>query len=209
LLRQLEASGNVLALTLDGSFLAGGNDQGEVAVWRISDGRLLPKIPAGHNPILSLAFCRDFVRDPFRPPEEPQWLLAIGDSGGGVSIWEVPAQTVRTRCRGAQYDRSALTFSPDGTVVASAGRFPIALWDTATGHPMVTIAMDYLTDIAISDDGKRFAATCWQRGGPAYASVLVLENGRGIHTLRGLSHQVTKVCFSSDAHLVAAVADDW
>jgi len=112
---------DTLALTPDGSLLAAGNDDGQATVWRIlpadpaagSRGREsaptspaeendqrrltsaatepLAQIPASRLPTLSLAFCRDYVRDPLHPALEPRWLLATGDSGGGVAIWELPA----------------------------------------------------------------------------------------------------------------------
>jgi WD40 repeat protein len=207
LLRQLEASGDVIALTPDGSFLALGDAQGEVAVWRISDGRPLPKIPASRNPILSMAFCRDLVCDPLNQPRESQCLLAVGDSAADVTIWEVPAQKLKTRCMGGQFERTAMAFSPDGTLLASGGRLPTLVWDAATGREVTTIRGDFLTGLAISDDGGKLAAT--SRGQSPRAGIFALEDGRGIHTLRGLSTTVQRVCCSSDARLLAAVAEDW
>ncbi len=236
-----------LAFTPDGSYLAAGNDSGEVTVWRVSaepspdagkatgrvtgratlprslnlppqapapqerrpttDAAPLAKISAGRLPILSLAFCRDYVRDPLHPAPEPQWLLAIGDKGAGVSIWEVPNQRLRTRCQGGQYDRNALAFSPDGTLLVAGGRTPTLVWDTATGHSVAALlTCDYMTGLAISGDGSKVATTS-QRSATLWASAL--ENGRGIQTLRGLSTPVPRMCFSPDARWLAAVAQDW
>lgn len=93
---QTNASATALALAPDGSLLAAGNDLGEVKIWRVSESNSLPTVTAGRLPILSFAFCRNFFRDPLPPAEEPQWLLAVGDSGGGVTIWEVPTQRSRS-----------------------------------------------------------------------------------------------------------------
>jgi WD40 repeat protein len=205
LLRQLEASGDILALTPDGSFLAVGNDQGEVAVWSLVDGSPASRIVVGRLPILSLSFCRDFVSDPLGQAKVAKWLLAAGDSGGGVTIWEVPARTLRTRCQGGQYERTGLAFSSDGTLLVSGGRQPNLVWDVATGHTVATLRRDHTTGVAFSTDGKRVVL----KGVRPDACVFAFENGRGIQTLRGLSRPVSKVCFSRDAQLVAAVAHDW
>ncbi len=173
-------------------------------------GGTLSPINAGRDAIRSLAFCRDFVHDPLRKAEQDQWLLAVGDAGAGVTIWEVPAQRLRTRCLGAQYERYALTFSPDGTMVASAGRWPVNLWDTATGIELLSLSDgDAYVGVSMSPDGKRMAV-CSKR--PAGGSQLIaweLENGRGIQTYRGLSRQIARVCLSADGKLLAAVAHDW
>ena len=201
---------NVLAFTPDGSLLAAGNDEGEVMVWRTIGGSALPKITAGRLPIRSLAFCRDYVRDPLHPAPEPQWLLAIGDSGGGVTIWEVPVQRLRTPCRGAEYGVSALAFNPDGSLLASAGRHPTKLWDTATGRAMLTIENgDMFTGVAFSSDGSEVAFCSKRAFMSAQLNVWELENGRGVQNLRGLAHQVTRLCCSSNGQLVAAVSHDW
>jgi WD40 repeat protein len=209
LLFRTNLSASVLTLAPDGSLLAAGNDSGEVTVWHVSDGNQLPTITAGRLSIRSLTFCRDFVRDPLHPAKELQWLLAVGDSGDGVAIWEVPAQRLRTPCRGAPWERTTLAFSPDGTLLASGGREPIVIWDTATGNPVTTIAEDYVAGISFSAEGTKFTATRERGNWAPRTRVWEMENGRGIRTLRGLSRQVARVCFSADSKLLAAVAHDW
>jgi WD40 repeat protein len=167
-------------------------------------------IPASRLPILSLAFCRDYVHDPFSTYTEPQWLLAIGDSGGGVSIWEVPKQRLRTRCLGADYGVSALAYNPDGSLLASAGRRPTKMWDTATGREVLSVKNgDMFTGVAFSADGVKVAFSSEQRFIAAQLNVWLVQNGRGIRTLRGLSTPVTRLCCSSNGHLVAAVSHNW
>ena len=235
-----------LAFTPDGSYLAAGNDSGEVTVLRVSaeplpgDGRAtgratlprsltlppqapapqerrpttaaapLARISAGRLPILGLAFCRDYVRDPLHPAMETQWLLAIGDNGGGVSIWELPKPRLRRHCQGGQYDRSHFAFSPDGTLLVSGGRYPTLVWDTATGHSVASLPMcDHMSGLAISGDGSKVTATGKHPHLAPELGVIALENGRGIQTLRGLSTPVPRVCFSQDGRWLAAVSQDW
>src|SRR5207249_2251855 len=67
------------------------------------------------------------------------WLLAAGDAGGTVTIWDIESNVILTPCRGGLYDVSAVAFSPDGTTLASGGRGPIKLWDVATGKLLLDI----------------------------------------------------------------------
>ena len=64
-----------------------------------------------------------------------RWLLAAGGIGGKIVIWDLTRQIPRMRCLGSLYFVQALAFSPDGTVLASGGRMPLMLWDTASGPP--------------------------------------------------------------------------
>jgi WD40 repeat protein len=206
----LAAPATALAFTPDGSLLAAGDDSGDVKVWRVPDGSRLQTIKPGRLPILGLAFCRDYIRDPLHPAPETQWLLAIGDEGGGVSIWEAPSQRLRRPCQGGQYYRNQFAFSPDGTLLVSGGRFPTLVWDTATGHTVARLDTgDHMTGLAISGDGSKFTTTVQYPGLPAVVEVAALENGRGIQTLRGLSTPVARICFSHDAGWLAAVSQDW
>jgi WD40 repeat protein len=59
----------------------------------------------------------------------------VGNSGGGVTIWDVPELKRRSRCPGANCDIYALAFSPDGSLLAGAGRRPALVWDAASGLP--------------------------------------------------------------------------
>ena len=174
-----------------------------------TDSRPLLKISAGRLPIRSLAFCRDYVCDPLHPPPEPQWLLATGDSGGGVRIWEVTTGKLRTKCLGAGYDIFALAFGPDGTLLAFGGVGASAVWDTASGQAVLSTDLVMFRDIAFSPDGSKIATSFRRGSDPVGGSVFALEPARGIRSLRGLSGQVTRICFSNDGRLLAAVSTDW
>jgi len=169
----------------------------------------LAQIRASRLPIRSLAFGRDYVRDPLHPAPEPQWLLASGDDGGGVVIWELPGGTVRNRCRGSQYNRDSHAFSPDGTLLASGGRTPTFVCDTATGDTVLTLAEDFVVGIAFSADGTKLTTTQARGYGLPTTAAWGLANGRGIRTLRGLASPAPHVWLSPDGHSLAAVSHAW
>ncbi len=222
---------NTLAVTYDGAFLAAGNDDGEVIIWRFYPEKVVSKtlevagkpsvtytgsvppfarISAGRLPICSLAFCQDRRRDALQSDAKQSWLLAIGDSGGGVTIWDLATQTLKSRCLGSEYSVSAVAFSPDGTLLVSGGHGLLRLWDTATGRELLTInSGDMFTAVMFSQTGSDFAVSSERHFSPGQISNWRLENGHGIRTFRGLAHQVARVCCSSNGQLLAALSHDW
>jgi len=64
-------------------------------------------------------------------------------------------------------------------------------------------------EVAFSPDGRRVAVGSVTAFNPGTVDVWDLENGRGIRSLRGLVGPISKVCFSRDGRLLAALAHDW
>ena len=134
------------------------------------------------------------------------WLLAAGDSGGNVSIWDIRTQTVKSYCHGGNYYVRAVAFNVDGTMVASGGSGPVKLWDVATGRELLELRTGYGIDsLQFSTDDKYLAVK--RDGGDT--QVWELDFGRGIQTLRGLSTPISKVCLSSDGRKLAALSHGW
>ena len=198
------------ALSPDGELLAIGDDDGYIRVWSVSQKKMLSSLKQKRAAIQSLAFKEDPVRGSTPPGAGHEWLLAAGDAGGNVLVWEVASQSVRSSCFGSQYEVNATAFSPDGTIVGSAGRSEVRLWDVATSRLLLTLpAGECQTSIAFSPDGRRLAVGTRGLWVPPNSSVWELSSGRGVQTLRGLLSQVVQVRFSPDGTLVAALAHNW
>jgi serine/threonine protein kinase/WD40 repeat protein len=198
-----------LALTPDGTLLATGDEAGAVAVRPLKDPNAVVQLPSGHVRINCLAFARDPLRRE-TDGRDAGWLLAVGDFGGGVTVWDVRRQVQRSVCLGSHYDINGLAFSPDGTLLASVGREAPHVWDVATGRLLLTLKWkNTFTDVAFSPDGKFLAVSAINHGHPGGVEVYAFEYGRGVQTLRGLRGQVEKTCLSPDGRTLAALSNDW
>jgi len=202
-----------IALAPDASLLAVGHEDGQITVLSLPKGEHKATLKADQNRITRLAFGRDLVRRAGPKPPGSGWLLATGDAGGGVIVWDLGKRNRRSICHGptSAPEISALAFSPDGMTLASTGRGSVQLWDIASGQFLLDIsAGDYVTALAFSPDGRRLAVgSVAAFGDPDSVNVWELEPGRGIQGLRGLSRYVFTATFSRDGRLVGALSNDW
>ncbi len=202
---------SALEFAPDGSLLALGDRSGQVVIWSLQDGNVTARLSAGRNGIESLTFCRNPFRSRTSLDEaEKEWLLATGDAGGTVVIWDLRTTFLKNILRGSHFNVFALAFSPDGTLLASGGRNRPRLWDVATGKLLLELgSADYATDLLFSPDGGRLVVTNQHVFGAAKTTIWEVDYGRGTHTFRGLSGNVQKICLSPDETRLAAFTHEW
>jgi serine/threonine protein kinase/WD40 repeat protein len=194
LFRSNQRSG-ALALTPDGSLLAGADLDGHIALWTIPEGKQTASFDMSRVTIHSLVFSSDGDR------------LAVGDSTGAVTVWDRRTRLPAANCQGSHEDVYAMAFTPDGTLIASGGRGPVRIWDAATGRLVLSLRTPSVTTaLAFSPDGRRLVVGS---KAPALAVVWELHSGFGTKILRGLTSQASRVCFSNDGTLVAALGHNW
>ncbi|MEX0718276.1 MAG: hypothetical protein WD066_16905 [Planctomycetaceae bacterium] len=215
-----EAPAGALAIAPDATFVATGDDDGRISVWSLPEGERFAELRAGGNRITSLAFQRNPRRAELDDPQSVRdpWLIAAGDSGGTVTVWNPTAGVPVSFCRGAHHQVTAVEFSPDATLVAGGAHAEVRLWDVATGRLLLRIdpnesgtgkPLQWISGLAFSPDGTRLAITSLKRWSPPTVTVLQLENGRGIRTLRGLSGEPSKIRFSADDRFIAGFSHRW
>ncbi|MGO9114458.1 MAG: protein kinase domain-containing protein [Thermoguttaceae bacterium] len=214
-LAQFPFSGKASALELspDGTLIATGREDGVIEVWSISSASEVASLQARRIGIHALAFDRDRRRAAAPAGAAAHgWLLAAGDAGGTVTIWDLGSKIPRSYCRGNHYDVCAVAFSPDGATLASSGHGPAKLWDLATGSLLLNLNAGGITCcLAFSPDGRKLAVGSVDLASPSVGqlSVWSLEPARGLERLHGLEGQVAKVCFSHDGRLLAALGHNW
>jgi serine/threonine protein kinase/WD40 repeat protein len=194
-----------ILLSPDGRLLAAWDTEGEITVWTLPDGKELRRFRVGRAPVLCLAFGRDPVwhEDGSAPP----WLLAVGESHGLVTVWDLRAQRPRSVCRGSKFDVRAMDFSADGALLLTGGHDPSKLWDVATGTCLLDLTVGYMAPtLAFAPDGRHCAVS---DGGAAAVEVVELELGHDVRTLYGLQNIVLTTIFSPDGRLVAGATHEW
>jgi len=162
--RQGEARGGV---SPDKALLATGDGTGTLTVRPLTQIDQGTRLPAGRLRVSCLAFTRDPVRRHKDGRDVSGWLLAAGAAGGGITIWDVERKVPRAQCLGSNYEVHCLAFSPDGSPLASAGRYAPRVWDVATGRLLLT--SHYRTTnpgLAFSPDGQFLAVS----GLPSFGS---------------------------------------
>jgi WD40 repeat protein/tRNA A-37 threonylcarbamoyl transferase component Bud32 len=203
-----------VALAPDASLLAAGHEDGQIRVWSLPNGESIATLKADRNRINCLAIGRDPVRRAGPKPPGNGWLLAAGDDGGGVIVWDLRAGIPKSICHGptGSSEVLALAFSPDGMTLASTGRGSVQLWDIASGQFLLNVnaGSNYVLALAFSPDGGRLAVGGIAAFGPEESvDIWELEPGRGVESLRGLVRSVYTTTFSPNGGLVAALSNDW
>jgi WD40 repeat protein len=112
------SSVSALAFSSDGTFLATGDGEGNVALWNVADGALLRPFAGAPGRILSLAFAKN-----------GEFLLGAS-SNGWFYIWEVASGKLLGTFKSHEEGVANALINGDGTLVATVDRKrkTVALW---------------------------------------------------------------------------------
>lgn len=210
-LSSVEERAATLAFTPDGNLLATADDRGGVTIRPAENLRNVTRVAQRRHPVSCFAFVRSPVRRHRDGRAASGWLLAAGESGGGISIWDLDNKEERLRLPGTELTVHGLAFSPDSTLLASVGRGAPRLWDTRTGEILLKHRVhNTFTDVAFAPDGKTLAVSSPRIHSPeAVVEIYDVDEERGIRTLRGLRTRASQVCLSPDGRTIAALSDNW
>lgn len=138
-----------VAYTPDGEQLAVGTYNGEVRFWSIAEGKPTGRAPLQRASALALS-------------PEGQLLCGADAEDPEIVVWDRQGQRVRDRLRGHTGSVAALTCSPEGRWLASAGADgAVKIWDLDRRHHALRLRGHdaEITAVAFSDDGRTLATS--------------------------------------------------
>ncbi len=84
-------------------------------------------------------------------------VLAAGARDGSVTLWEVAGERVLVRWPAHASAVTAVTFSPDGSRLVTAGREGIRLWNADDGRELLDLGghQGWVSGVGFTPDGRR------------------------------------------------------
>jgi WD40 repeat protein/transcriptional regulator with XRE-family HTH domain len=192
-----ETFGGILSVRYspDGQLFAAGTADGEIRLWRASDG----------TPQQTLRGHSDWIRAVTFSPDGQ--LLASASDDQTVRLWDVDSGQCSRALEGHSGRVYAIAFGPGGKLIASGSEDKtIRLWDAQSGVCLrvLTGHESRVWSVKFSLDGDFLAS------GSEDTSICVwdIHTGDKLHTLEGHEGRVWSVNYSPDSKLLASSSDD-
>lgn len=179
----------------DGERFASGTEDGELLLWRSSDGAFEHGL-SNNGPVRAVRFSPDGLR-----------VLALLDEGAGPRAWMwylASGASTHIEIRGERSVEAA--FSPDGTRIAFIGAdMVVRLWNDAERRVEANLrGLFQPLRLAWSHDGRRLATLTNGATVPIWYTGVRPD----VYSLRSRGTPVTSACFSPDGERILTGGED-
>jgi WD40 repeat protein len=179
----------------DGQFLATGDADGEVRLWRVADGKNLLSCQEHTSWVWSVAFSPDGK------------LLASGSDDRTIKLWDLSTGRCKCTLQGHRSQIWSVAFSPDGQMLASGSEDQtVKLWDTQTGECINTLEghTHWVRSVAFSPIGRMLASGSEDQT----VKIWNLQTQECCQTLQGHDGQVWAIAYSGDGQTLVSSSSD-
>lgn len=192
-----ETLGSVLAIAFspDGKYLATGDTDYKIRLWRIATDEIVLTLQGHEGWIRSVAFSPDGR------------MLASGSEDRTIGLWDMATGQCRRTLKGHQGWIRSIAFSPDGQWLASGGEDQtVRLWHVPTGDQLLVLKdhTRLVRTVAFSPDGRTLAS------GSSDCTVRLwdIQTGTCLQVLQQHDRGVRSVAFSPDGQTLASGSSD-
>lgn len=180
-----------LAVSPDGSLVAGGTAEGIIHFWQVEGGQFVKQILAHTEPVMELAYSPDGR------------FLASAGWDGLICLWETETGDLWQTYEGHTNIVWTVAFSPDGSLLASGGEGgDIRLWQLSTGddHFLPSENSYTVRDLIFSPDGRTLASG----GEDKVVRLWDMTTRKLRQTLSGHTSWIQCISFRGDGKLLAS-----
>ncbi len=184
-----------LTLSLDGRWLATGNQDMTVTLWDLASGRVVANLPGNTGSITTVAFSPDSLQ------------LAAGSKGGMILLWDIAAVREQRRWTAHPEGVNSLLFSSSGKQLISSGVDSVVrVWEVETGKEALAMAghTKEVRALSAGADGKQFASA----GADQTVRLWAAGSSQPAQTLTGHTGNVFAVAMSADGRTVVSGGAD-